>query len=233
MRSEPEFYVGHLPMPAGLKRTIRRLVMAHGVLVVVVASILIIGQSPFTASVFEFQQYRDLRGTLLTEPYPALAIRGQDPPWLLVGPGKHGAGDLRQWSGRDVALKGERIYRPGGRAEDHMIELMPGSLTARGDGIAVQGLENLGEVQLTGEIVDSKCYFGVMNPGAGKVHRDCAVRCISGGVPPAFLVRDSTGNIVTLLLANWKRELLEHVAEPVTIRGRLSRSSGRLTLYQE
>jgi hypothetical protein len=86
---------------------------------------------------------------------------------------------------------------------------------------------------LTGEIVDSKCYFGVMNPGAGKVHRDCAVRCISGVIPPAFLVQDSSGNTITLLLANWKRELLEHIAEPVTIRGRLSHSAGRLTLYQE
>jgi hypothetical protein len=72
-----------------------------------------------------------------------------------------------------------------------------------------------------------------MNPGAGKVHRDCAVRCISGGIPPAFLVRDSSGNIVTLLLAHWKRELLDHIAEPVTVRGDLVRSAGRLTLYQE
>jgi len=72
-----------------------------------------------------------------------------------------------------------------------------------------------------------------MNPGAGKVHRDCAVRCISGGIPPAFLVRDSSGNIVTLLLAHWKRELLDHIAEPVTVRGHLVRSAGRLTLYQE
>jgi len=113
-----------------------------------------------------------------------------------------------------------------------MIEWMPGSLTA-GETVPVQEPQNLGEVQFTGEIVDSRCYFGVMNPGAGKVHRDCAVRCISGGIPPAFLVRDSSGNIVTLLLANWKRELLNHVAEPVTIRGRLSRSAGWLTLYQE
>src|SRR5262249_1257716 len=118
-------------------------------------------------------------------------------------------------------------------AEDHMIELAPGSFTASSVGLPPNGHENLGEVQLTGEIVDSKCYFGVMNPGAGKVHRDCAVHCISGGIPPAFLVRDSAGNTVTLLLANWKRELLEHIAKPVTIRGRLSRSTGRLTLYQE
>jgi hypothetical protein len=233
MRTESEFYVGYLPMPAGLKRTTRRLVIALGALAVVTAAILIVGQHPFPASTFEFQQYRDFRGTLLTEPYPALVIRGQEPPWLLVGPGKHGAGDLRQWSGRAVALRGERIYRRSGRAEDHMIELMPGSLTASGENVPMPDPERLGEVKLTGEIVDSKCYFGVMNPGAGKVHRDCAVRCISGGIPPAFLVRDSSGDTITLLLANWKRELLDHVAEPVTIRGRLSRSARRLTLYQE
>ena len=233
MPNESEFYVGYLPMPAGLKRTTRRVASALGALVVVVAAILIVGQNPFAASTFEFQQYREFRGTLLTEPYPAVTIPGQEPPWLLVGPGKHGAGDLRQWSGREVALKGERIYRTGGRAEEHMIELAPGSLIPGGGGVPVQSPENLGEVQLTGEIVDSKCYFGVMNPGAGKIHRDCAVRCISGGIPPAFLVRDSSGNTVTLLLGNWKRDLLDHVAEPVTIRGRLWRSTGRLTLYQE
>jgi len=233
MRNESEFYVGYLPIPVGLKKAVRRVVMALGVLLTLVAAVLIVGQNPFAASTFEFQQYRDFRGTLLTEPYPALAIRGQEPPWLLVGPGKHGAGDLRQWSGREVALKGERILRGSGRAEDHMIELAPGSLTAGNEGLPANGHEDLGEVQLTGEVVDSKCYFGVMNPGAGKVHRDCAVRCISGGIPPAFLVRDGGGSTATLLLANWKRELLEHIAEPVTIRGRLSRSAGRLTLYQE
>src|SRR5215467_6392238 len=156
MHHESEFYVGYLPMPAGLKRTIRRLVVALGALVLVVAAILIIGQNPFAASTFEFQQYRGFRGTLLTEPYPALAIPGQEPPWLLVGPGKHGAGDLRQWSGREVALKGERILRASGRAEDHMIELLPGSLTAGNERLPPNGHEDLGEVQLTGEIVDSK-----------------------------------------------------------------------------
>jgi hypothetical protein len=46
-------------------------------------------------------------------------------------------------------------------------------------------------------------------------------------------VRDSNGNTLTLLLANWKRDLLRHIAEPINIRGRLVRSSGRLILYQE
>jgi hypothetical protein len=108
-------------------------------------------------------------------------------------------------------------------------------LSAGKQGEAVPPSEDLGEMQLTGEIVDSKCFFGVMNPGAGKVHRDCAARFISGGIPPAFLVRDSSGNVVTLLLAHWKRDLLDHIdiGEPVTVRGHLVRSAGRLTLYQE
>ena len=125
--------------------------------------------------------------------------------------------------------RGERIFR----GTDHMIELMPGSIRALAAGAPADRPVDLGEVRLTGEIVDSKCYFGVMNPGNGKVHRDCAVRCLSGGIPPAFLVRDSAGTAQTLLLGNWKRELLEHVAEAVTLHGRLERSSGRLTLVLE
>jgi hypothetical protein len=229
MSNESEFYVGYLRMPAGLKKAMHHLVLALAIVIVAVAAILIAGQNPFPASDFEFQQYREFSGTLLTEPYPAIAIPGRGLPWLLVGPGKHGAGDFRELNGRAVKLKGERIIR----GEDHMIELLPGSLRAGGQGESLPLSESLGEMELTGEIVDSKCFFGVMNPGAGKVHRDCAARCISGGIPPAFLVRDSGGKTVTLLLARWNRELLDHIAEPVTIRGRLVRTAGRLTLYQE
>ena len=229
MRNQSEFYVGYLPMPAGLKRTIRRVVVALGVLAIGAAAILVAGQHPFPASSFEFGQYREWGGTLIAAPYPALVIPGQGLPWPLVGPGKHGVGDMRSLDGREVKLTGERIMR----GDDHMIEIAGQASSLSGAvGPRVPDIE-LGEVQLTGEVVDSKCYFGVMNPGEGKVHRDCAARCISGGIPPAFLVRDSGGNIVTLLLANWKRTLLEHIAEPVNIRGRLVRSSGRLILHQE
>jgi len=71
-------------MPVGLKRTIRRVIIALGVLLIGVAAILIAGQSPFPAATFEFQQYRELQGTLIGEPYPALEIPGQGVPWLLV-----------------------------------------------------------------------------------------------------------------------------------------------------
>jgi hypothetical protein len=229
MSSESEFYVGYLPMPAGLKKTTRRTVIALALVAAAASAVLVAGQHPFAASTFEFQQYAGFHGTLSAWPYPAISIAGQGKPWLLVGPGKHGAGDLQQFDGREVRLKGERIFRAG----DRMIELLPGSLASSGSAHAKAAETELGRVQLTGEVVDSKCYFGVMNPGNGKVHRDCAVRCISGGVPPAFLVRDASGRAATMLLANWNRELLDHIAEPVTIQGRLVRSSGQLILYAE
>jgi hypothetical protein len=93
----------------------------------------------------------------------------------------------------------------------------------------------LGSVSLVGEIVDTKCHFGVMNPGSGKVHRDCAVRCISGGIPPGLLVRDRDGKLQTILLAGadgreLHREIVDYAAEPVRVHGTLVRSAGFLVL---
>src|SRR5262252_2244400 len=95
MHSESEFYIGYLPMPARLNTTIRRVVAALGALAIGAAAILVAGQHPFPAANFEFQQYREFRGTLIAEPYPALAIPGQGLPWMLVAPGKRGVGDMR------------------------------------------------------------------------------------------------------------------------------------------
>src|SRR5215469_9755171 len=119
MHSESEFYVGYLPMPVGLKRTIRRAVIALGGLALGVAGLLIVAQHPFPDATFEFQNYREFRGTLIAEPYPALAIPGEGLPWLLIAPGKHGVGDMRSLDGHEVKLTGERIIR----GNDHMIEI--------------------------------------------------------------------------------------------------------------
>src|SRR4051812_7253040 len=226
MNSQSEFYVGYLPIPRGLKKVVRVIAGLLGVIVAAIAILLVLAQSPFAPATFEFRDYRNLEGVLLTEPFPALVVPG-GPAWLLVAPGKHGV-QTPVADGRAVRLRGERIYR----GEDRMLEALPGSWQDAGPGMSA-GEIALGDVLLTGEIVDSKCYFGVMNPGNGKVHRDCAARCISGGIPPAFVVRDAAGRTKTLLLANWRREWLDHIAEPVTIHGHLARSAGRLVLYAE
>jgi hypothetical protein len=59
----------------------------------------------------------------------------------------------------------------------------------------------LGPVRWRGEIADGKCYLGVMVPGEGKTHRDCAARCLSGGTPPLFVLADGRGGAAAVLLA--------------------------------
>jgi hypothetical protein len=186
------------------------------------AVVLVFAQAPFEASSFEYGIHRTFEGTLEAKPYPSVMIGPER--YLLVSPGKHGApSDLAD--GSHVRLKGSLIQRKEGR----MIELQPGSISYAGIGTPA-GRRSLGEVNLTGEIVDTKCYFGVMNPGKGKVHRDCAVRCLSGGIPPGLLVRDESGRGRVLILTGTGREILDRVGAPVSVQGRLTESGGTLFL---
>lgn len=199
------------------------------------AALLVVAQGPFAAGRFEYEQYRDYEGRIEEWPYPMLLSGSAG--FLLVAPGKHGAAELvHGLQGRTVRLKGALIQREA----DTMLELLPGSLEANpGEAHPSPELKvDLGRFTLTGEIVDSKCFFGVMNPGNGKVHRDCAVRCISGGIPPAFLVRDASGDARVLLLTGADgrpigREVLDYVAEAVTLPGRLLRQGSRLIFQAE
>ena len=89
----------------------------------------------------------------------------------------------------------------------------------------VHDIKELGIVQLTGEVLDPKCYFGVMKPGHGKPHRDCAIRCIEGGMSPVFYIRNEDGeaNYYLILGANGEKmnqEVKDHVAEHVSLEAR-------------
>jgi hypothetical protein len=235
--SDPDFYVGYLPKaPPGLGRWTAVTAAALTASAVCAALILVWVQRPFAPSFFEFQKYRDFAGIVEEFPYPSLLVRTDGPflsRRLLVAPGKNGASEMvRSLDRRPVRLKGSLIYRQ----DDVMIEVVPGSIS---EGSVPPGMLdeplNLGHVALKGEIADSKCYLGVMNPGSGKVHRDCAVRCISGGIPPSFLVRDSRGDVRALLLTGpaghpLRNEVLDFVAEPVEISGELLRSANTLVL---
>src|SRR5215471_20070668 len=189
-----DFYVGYAPkMPIGLRVFVRRVVASLGLLAIAVAMVLVSGQMPFAKSTFEFGQSRSFEGILETTPYPVLLVdrpgaTGSNPKYsryLLVAPGKHGADMLFEGiNSKRVHFKGQLTYRAG----QTMIEVEPSSVqTLANVEAGPDQFHSLGEVSVTGEIVDSKCYLGVMNPGKGKVHRDCASRCISGGAPPIFV----------------------------------------------
>ncbi|MFZ0686943.1 MAG: hypothetical protein WAM89_15475 [Terriglobales bacterium] len=239
-----DFYVGYVPKaPQKLAVFVRRIVVGLGLLAVMVALVLTFGQMPFANSAFEFGKLRSFEGIIETEPYPALLVArpgetGQDQTkedekysrYLLVAPGKHGADDLvADLAGKRVSLQGQLIYREGGT----MVELAPGSIKVLDTSPAGQAaMRDLGAIVVTGEIVDSKCYLGVMNPGHGKVHRDCAARCLSGGIPPIFVT--ANGGEQFLLVgpggtALGRDALREFVAEPLTLRGELfERGNSRL-----
>ena len=234
-----DFYVGYLPKaPTALARFVRRVIIVLGLLAVTTALVLVVGQMPFANSAFEYGRMRSLEGVVVTQPFPTLLVArpgevGQQDKYsryLLVAPGKHGADELvASFDGKQVRLQGQLIYREGGT----MVEITPGSVTIVNTAPAVQETtRNLGAVSLTGEIVDSKCYLGVMNPGQGKVHRDCAARCLSGGTPPIFVTTDGREQLLLVGLdgrALGRDALREFIGEPITIRGEvLARGDSRL-----
>ncbi len=229
--TDPEFYVGYQPRAhRGLRRTLRIAATGLCLLSIALAGLLVIGQSPFAASRFDFLNYRLYRGIIYEWPYPMLIVDGR--PYLLVAAGKHGADSaVRGLEGRSVELRGELIER----GENRMLEIEAGSVRADPSLASHTRAMSLGRFRLAGEIVDTKCHFGVMNPGQGKVHRDCAARCISGGVPPGFLVRDADGASRVLLLVGadsrkLNTEILDYVAEPIHITGELVRSNSTWVL---
>ena len=230
-----DFYVGYLPTAAPeIRRYVRWVVAAIGGLCVSLAIVLVLAQGPSAASRFEYGQYRDYTGELVEWPYPMLVTR--EARYLLVGPGKLGVVDsMRGHDGQQIHIRGSLISR----GADQMLEVETASVQFSAAAFQTpRHPVDLGSVTLTGEIVDTKCHLGVMNPGEGKVHRDCAVRCISGGAPPGFLVQDAEGETRLLLLVGAQgqplgRDVLDFVAEPVTITGQLVKLGTSLILKAE
>ena len=154
----------------------------------------------------------------------------------LVAPWKFGLqpGIVAAFDGKFVTLKGTLIYR----GNQTMIEVVNDSIAPATNQMAASALPkiiSLGRQTLTGEIVDSKCFLGVMNPGQLTPHRACAIRCISGGVPPVLLVRQRNGPAIYLLLVSAdgkpvNQQVLDLVAEPVEITGEVERQGELLIL---
>jgi nitrite reductase/ring-hydroxylating ferredoxin subunit/DMSO/TMAO reductase YedYZ heme-binding membrane subunit len=189
--TDEDFYIGYRPTaPPWLARFVRRTVASTLVIGGSVALLTTAAQRPFSASRFEFGNPRRFAGAVTADPYPSLAVPrpGSTPSdaavssYLLVGRGKSGAESaIEGMEGRQADLSGTLIYR----ADQTMLEVAPGSVKPIAEaGGHASFEESLGVQTLRGEIVDSKCHLGVMKPGEGKTHRGCAIRCISGGVPP-------------------------------------------------
>lgn len=229
---QEDFYVGYLPqMPAKTSRFLRPWLILAILAPLLIGALIVAGQRGYAPAFFEFGQIRDFEGVIMAKPYPMLAVsrpgehgtESEVSLYYLVRPFKYGADNLvAGLDGQRVKLSGTLIFRE----DQTMIEVVPDSVAALGSGAGFSAERVLGSVTLQGEIVDSKCYLGVMNPGDLKPHRACAIRCIAGGIPPVLVVRDGEGKARYFLLAGAQRqpinqEVLDLVAEPVSVTGRL------------
>jgi hypothetical protein len=241
---QDEFYIGYdPPMPRRTARFVTRALVVVGALAAVTAVLVAVGHKSLEGGTFEYGHPTSIAGTLLERPYPALipeGARNGEASVLVVAPGKHGADHLVQGlEGQRVTVTGTRIRR-GSFA---MVEVEPASLLthAMRSGIASRVSEDSmtdTPVTLTGEIVDSKCFLGVMVPGSGRTHKECASLCLRGGIPPALYVQDRGGRSSLLLLTGPSGERVSAQAaslagEAVTISGTLAKQGGWLVIRSD
>jgi hypothetical protein len=198
-----EFYVGYLPQaPTFTAEFIKRVIIVIGIVAVVISTLLVLNQRKFSATTFEYGVPTTLEGIIYYLPVPHLRLRqGEDinkkviyQTILLVGSGKSGVDNvfkqaevtLGNFHSRYARISGYLIYGDGKSLlqinEANDIQLTE-EKNVQPD---VPTIKTKGNIIMTGEIIDPKCFFGVMKPGEGKPHRSCAIRCIAGGLPPVF-----------------------------------------------
>jgi hypothetical protein len=228
-----EFYIGYEPaMPARMAVRVRAAATVFVSLAVVLAAVLVLAQGRFAASTFEFGRTRTFEGMIVEYPYPALLVRThlekdvEYEMYWLVGAGKHGASAIVNGrDGRVVRVSGSLIERDDNR----MIEVSSAGalaeITSR-DAAPLEPLHSLGAIVARGEIVDSKCHLGVMKPGEGPTHRDCAVRCLLGRVTPMFVAHGDHARMGRLALVDrdggpFTEAVDALVGRPVEVRGEL------------
>ncbi len=224
--SQDPFYIGYLPTaPRPIATHVRKGVIGLLVLAPLLAVVLAAAQHTFDVAFFEFGNVRTFAGTVVVDPHPLLLVDrpgGGSSRYYLVAAGKFGAGPMvADVVGQRVQLEGTLIYRD----DQTMLEVVDGSVEAVA-GAVQRGPDEVahGTMTLRGEIVDSKCYLGVMKPGSTKPHRACASLCIRGGIPPLFVQRNQDGVGTYLLLvgadgSTINQEVLGWVAETVAITG--------------
>lgn len=257
MENSNEFYIGWMAnAPRSYARHAKKVIGLLSLLVVFAGIVLALQQRKFSAASFEFGQHTEIRGIYQQYPVPSIKVKSSEDIFghatyitmPLAGYGKHGAegviAELEKQEGvsldkKEVVLKGTLLYSDGKALLqiDQYDKPLIGVTPVTGPS-AISTTKELGIVELKGEIIDPKCYFGVMKPGQGKPHRDCAIRCIAGGMDPVFYVRNEKGEAQYYLIlgADGKKinaQLQDHIAEPVSLQARAVQYDDWVILYVE
>ena len=210
MAEEPPFYVGYLPLPRRLRVF---LLGAVGVLLiadVAVALAAFEAQPAHPTGAWGAEGEVAYRGLFQARPYPLLRL--SDRTILLVGEGKQGApAGLDSLDGTLVEAKGYPILR----GDLTILQLDQAPARIEGAAPALPPVAAGRSARLAGELVDSKCYAGAMNPGEGKTHKGCASLCVFGGIPPLLVVRGAGPDPTWYILADPQGGPLNRAAAPL------------------
>ena len=252
------FYIGYLPKaPAEYRNFVRLIVFAILVVMYFTIIIVVTNQQKFSTGIFERNKLTELEGVLMLQPFPAIkTLYGKDlygNPVVktipLVNYGKFGAepvinsvvanntSDLNKlW----IKVRGKLIYNKGitilelSEKEKSVLEVKTASKNQL-DGIATSKIKDHGGSTFYGQIIDPKCYFGVMKPGEGKPHSDCAIRCIAGGIQPMLMIRNEKGQETFFILRDTSgmpvnSRVLSYVGMPVEVSGKITKVDDWLIL---
>ncbi|MEA5467094.1 hypothetical protein [Leptothoe sp. PORK10 BA2] len=226
MTGRDDFYIGYAPLPPSIRRFLLWFVP---LLVLAVLGLAMIAPS------LHFEQANSgkivgakvFEGFLVAEPAPHLlvpdAAKNNFTVYPLSGTNKRSPlPKIMEQAGQWVKLNGILISRNHyGMLAARSAE--PIAAPAGAVSLPDQSV-SLGKFAIAGEIVDGKCYPGIMKPGRTKTHRACAIRCISGGVPPVFRAQNQSGQALYFLLSDTQGKavndrILSLVADPIQITG--------------
>lgn len=251
-----EFYIGWMAnAPKSFASFAKKYLLILCISVIVLAILLAISQKKFSTGNFEFGQLTEVKGIYFDAPVPCIKVINGKDIWgnlsyitiPLIAYGKFGAdgiiSDIEKEKNvlldrKEITVKGTLLYNDGktllqiDKNDTPVTKISSAVIT--GDLLPV--IKDLGIQTVRGEIVDSKCYFGVMKPGEGKPHRDCAIRCILGGIPPVLAVQNEKGEANYYLIVGAHGEKINEkvqgfVAEPVSIEAKLVQYDDWIVMY--
>lgn len=252
--NDQDFYIGwQSKAPQSFSKHVRKAIALLFIAVAIAAIVLALFQKKFPGSKFEYGQLTEVKGIFQKYPVPTLKVISSSDAlghttyitMPLVGYGKSGAEGIiaelekennTSFDNKQLTFRGTLIYNDGKtilQIDKHdypMLKIQENPVNIK------PVIKELGNVELNGEILDPKCYFGAMKPGHGKPHLDCAVRCVEGGISPVFCVRNENGEPGYYLLLGSEgekinRQLKDFIAEPVSIKARAVQYDDWIVLY--
>jgi len=253
MKKAKPFYIGWQDkMPKEHKSSVKKFIILIYLALPILAFSIIYVQRDFNGHQFELGKTSELTGVYHSSPVPTLEVLRSDMKAdlsnhvLLVGYGKFGAEGIMEniakqegnIDGKRITLRGTLIYGDGktilelSKKSKSLVAIHENVINKNDDKeYTTNALNNV-----IGEIVDPKCYFGVMKPGEGKIHKSCAIRCISGGIPPVFKTKVDQNKSEYYILLGEKGEKINHrvldkIAEKVTLNGVTTQIYGWNYLY--